>query len=221
MVEVTVPVTGEHGIPLRWNAVVLAGGRATRLGGVAKPLVEVRGRTMLEAALAAAVGADRVVVVGSVPVPEGVLQTVEDPPHSGPAAGLAAGLRALDPSAPWTLVLASDLPGAEHAVPALLDVAAADPPVDGVCFHDETSHPQWMLAVYRTEALEQAVGAVDTTDLSLRRLLAPLTLRSIPGDAAAIADCDTWDDIRAADTAADPGAFATPRTPTSQRRDDT
>ena len=101
------------GMPLRWNAVVLAGGRATRLGGVAKPLVTVRGRTMLEAALAATAGAVQVVVVGDVPVPASVLRTREDPPHGGPAAGLAAGLRALEEPAAWTVVLASDLPGAE------------------------------------------------------------------------------------------------------------
>lgn len=202
----TSPPARAHGMPLEWNAVVLAGGRATRLGGVVKPLVEVRGRTMLEAALAAATDARQVVVVGDVPVPEGVLRTREDPPHGGPAAGLAAGLAALDDPTPWTLVLASDLPGAERAVPVLLEVASTDPPVDGVCFHDETSHPQWMLAVYRTAALARVVEAVDTTDLSMRRLLAPLTLRSVPGDPEVIGDCDTWEDIRAADGAAVPDA---------------
>ncbi len=215
MVEVTGPAAPGHGIPLRWNAVILAGGRATRLGGVAKPLVEVRGRSMLQAALAATSAADLVVVVGAVPVPQGVLQTVEDPPHGGPAAGLAAGLAALGTAAPWTVVLASDLPGVEHAVPVLLAAAHDDPPVDGICFHDSESHPQWMLATYRTDALRRAVEAVDTTDLSMRRLLSPLTLRSIPGDSAVIGDCDTWEDIEAANATAVPDG-PTPR-PTRKR----
>ena len=64
----------------RHDAVILAGGRATRLGGTAKPLVEVAGRTLLQSALDAASGADRIVVVGPVPVPPGVLRPVEDPP---------------------------------------------------------------------------------------------------------------------------------------------
>lgn len=204
MVEVTGPAAPGHGIPLRWNAVILAGGRATRLGGVAKPLIEVRGRTMLDAALAAAAAAESIVVVGAVPVPHGVLQTVEDPPHSGPAAGLAAGLDKLETSTPWTLVLASDVPGVELAVPGLLAVAGDDPPVDGICFHDSQSHPQWMLAIYRADALRRAVAAVDTTNLSMRRLLAPLTLRAIAGDSAVIGDCDTWADIDAANTRAAP-----------------
>lgn len=194
----TDPPVLEDGIPLRWNAVVLAGGRATRLGGVVKPLIQVHGRTMLDAALAAASGAQRIAVVGAVAVPDGVLQTVEEPPHGGPAAGLTAGLATLDVPAPWTLVLASDLPGVELAVPTLLAAAAGDPPVDGVCFHDSESHPQWMLAIYRSEPLRRVIETTDTTDLSMRRLLAPLTLRTIPGDSAAISDCDTWDDVHAA-----------------------
>lgn len=186
------------------DAVILAGGRATRLGGTAKPLVEVAGRTLLQSALDAASGADRIVVVGPVPVPPGILRTVEDPPFSGPAAALTAGLAALveaggpGESAPWTLVLAADLPRAAVAVPELLSVAAAEPAADGVCFHDAQSHPQWMLAVYRSAALREAVSAVSTTDLSMRRLLAPLTLMTVPGEATDIADCDTWQDIEAA-----------------------
>lgn len=183
---------------IAYTAVVLAGGRAARLGGVAKPLLEVGGRSLLEAALAAARGAQEVVVVGEVPVPVGVRRVVEDPPHSGPAAGLAAGIGELTVDAPWTLVLASDVPGVDRAVPALLAAAESDTGADGVCFHDGTGHPQWMLALYRTAPLRTAIDATATTDLSLRRLLAPLRLRSIAGDPAAIADCDTWDDVEAA-----------------------
>lgn len=181
-------------------AIILAGGRAARLGGaVAKPLIVVGGRTMLDAALAAARGASQVVVVGDVPVPPGVLQTLEDPPFGGPAAGLTAGLAALCAADPWVLVLASDVPGVEAAVPVLLaEAARLGPEVDGICFHDESGHPQWMLALYRTAVLRRAVAGVETTDCSLRRLLAPLTLTTIPGTDWAIADCDTWDDIDAA-----------------------
>ena len=81
-----------------FDAVVLAGGTARRLGGVSKPDVELAGRRLLDHALAATAGARRVVVVApaSVAVPDGVTRTLEDPPHGGPVAGLAAGLAALD-----------------------------------------------------------------------------------------------------------------------------
>ncbi|WP_275693401.1 NTP transferase domain-containing protein [Nocardioides sp. TF02-7] len=45
-------------------AVVLAGGRGSRLGGFDKAGIEVRGRTLLEHALDAVVDAAEVVVVG-------------------------------------------------------------------------------------------------------------------------------------------------------------
>ena len=95
-------------------------------------------------------------------------------------------------------MLASDVPGVDRAVPVLLAAATGASGSDGVCFHDAEGHPQWMLALYRTAALRAAVAAVPTTDLSLRRLVEPLTLRTIPGDTADIRDCDTWDAVESA-----------------------
>lgn len=204
---------------IAYTAVILAGGRASRLGGVTKPLLDVGGRSLLDAALAAAAGAEEVVVVGDVPVPAGVRQIVEDPPRSGPAAGLAAGVAHLSMAAPWTLVLASDVPGADRAVPGLVAAAADDRDNDGVCFHDETGHPQWMLAMYRTPPLRNALDAVETTDLSLRRLLAPLRLRTIAGDPAAIADCDTWDDVETARSRNRERAWGSESADTADERD--
>lgn len=181
------------------SAIILAGGRGSRLGGVAKPLIEVGGRTMLAAALEAAAGADEVVVVGEVPVPDGVRQVVEDPPFGGPAAGVAAGLAALDSQAAWVLLLASDVPGVDAVVPELVAAAGnLDRDLDGVCYEDEAGHPQWILGLYRSAPLRAAAAAAETTNLSLRRLLAPLRLHTIQGDSALIADCDTWDDIKSA-----------------------
>ena len=51
-----------HPAPLlRFDAVVLAGGRARRLDGAAKPLLVHRGTTLLATALAAVDGAERIV----------------------------------------------------------------------------------------------------------------------------------------------------------------
>ncbi|MCW2566643.1 MAG: molybdopterin-guanine dinucleotide biosynthesis protein MobA, partial [Mycobacterium sp.] len=47
-----------------YTAVVLAGGRARRLGGIAKPAVDVGGRPMLARVLAAVADAGHVIVVG-------------------------------------------------------------------------------------------------------------------------------------------------------------
>ena len=72
------------------GAIVLTGGRASRLGGADKAGIAVAGRPMLETVVrAAAAVADAVVTVG----PGG--DTCEEPPYSGPVAGIAAGLAAL------------------------------------------------------------------------------------------------------------------------------
>ncbi|MFD2394956.1 NTP transferase domain-containing protein [Dietzia aerolata] len=72
------------------GAIVLTGGRASRLGGVDKARLAVGGRPMVETVLRAARAvATAVVTVG----PGG--DTREEPPHSGPVAGIAAGLAAL------------------------------------------------------------------------------------------------------------------------------
>src|SRR4051812_48035383 len=76
-----------------WTAVVLAGGRAARLGGRAKPQLEVGGRAMLATVLAAAAGATARVVVGPPqPVPAGVVVVREEPPGGGPVTAVRAGL---------------------------------------------------------------------------------------------------------------------------------
>lgn len=107
-----------------YDAVVLAGGRARRLGGVSKPDVAVGGRRLLDRTLEATVGAREVVVVGPAEVaPPGVRVTREDPPGGGPVAGLAAGLAALPDGAAWVLVLACDLPRVAGAVGDLLTAA--------------------------------------------------------------------------------------------------
>jgi CTP:molybdopterin cytidylyltransferase MocA len=71
-----------------YDAVILAGGRGSRLGA-SKPDLRVGGLRLLDIALAAASGAGRIVVVGDVDVPTGVLRTREEPAFGGPVAALA------------------------------------------------------------------------------------------------------------------------------------
>ena len=179
-----------------FDAVVLAGGRGSRLGGVSKADLVVGGVRLLDRVLDAAHDARTRVVVGDVEVPDGILVTREDPPGTGPAAGLAAGLAAIASPAPWTLVLACDLPDATGVVPALLDAAsAADAGTDGCCALGRDGSTQWLLALYRTEALRRAVAAYgDPRNRSVRGLLAPLTLTRVEAAGGVPDDLDTWAD---------------------------
>ncbi|PIM70635.1 molybdenum cofactor guanylyltransferase [Streptomyces sp. JV178] len=104
-----------------YDAVVLAGGAARRLGGADKPGVRVGGRALLDRVLAACAGARTTVVVADPrPTARPVLWAREDPPGGGPVAALDAGLRRT--TAPYVVVLSADLPFlAEETVRRLLD----------------------------------------------------------------------------------------------------
>lgn len=87
-----------------YDAIVLAGGRASRLDGAAKPGLLSDGVPLLHLALDAAGDARRIAVVGPDdlaaaiaphPAAPRTLLTREDPPFGGPVAGIAAGLAAL------------------------------------------------------------------------------------------------------------------------------
>ena len=82
---------------MEFDAIILAGGRSSRLGGVPKSGLIYDGATLLERSLRAAGAARRTVVVGPDPggLPGGVLTCREEPPFAGPAAAIAAGLAAL------------------------------------------------------------------------------------------------------------------------------
>jgi molybdopterin-guanine dinucleotide biosynthesis protein A len=194
-------------VPDTFDAIVLAGGTAQRLDGVSKPDVELSGRRLLDHVLAATAGADRVVVVApdTVTVPGGVLRTLEDPPHGGPVAGIAAGLAALDghpargeAAAPLLLLLSCDVPFAAGAVPRLLE-AVTTTEQDGACLKDSSGYLQWLVGVYRTAALRARLDtlAPELRGSSVRALTSHLSLTAVPAQGREAADVDTWPDLDA------------------------
>ncbi|MBD0745947.1 NTP transferase domain-containing protein [Streptomyces sp. CBMA152] len=184
-----------------YDAIVLAGGAARRLGGVDKPGVRVGGRALIDRVLAACAGAGETVVVGGRrATSRPVSWARENPPGGGPLAALDAGLRRT--SAPLVLVLSADLPFlGEPTVEALLSEVGER---EGVLCVDRDGRVQPLVAVYRAEPLrrELALLAAEhgglgglpvrllTAELDLGRLDAPEPLASF--------DCDTWEDIAAA-----------------------
>jgi molybdopterin-guanine dinucleotide biosynthesis protein A len=180
------------------GAILLAGGRGSRMGGVAKPLLEVGGMTLLDAALSAArdAGADPIVVVGP---PDdahaGLTWTREDPPFGGPAAAILTALPLI--TTPRTLVLACDLPRVAEAVRLLLSVADD---ADGACLEDATGHRQWLTGLYRTDALRAAAETMPDAgrNASVRALLGGLAVTAVAASDAVAFDIDTWDDLSTA-----------------------
>jgi molybdopterin-guanine dinucleotide biosynthesis protein A len=187
-------------------AVVLAGGKAARLGGRAKPQLEVGGRTMLATVLAAVAGADKRIVVGPPqPVPEGVVVVRERPPGGGPVTALRAGLGEVDTDV--VAVLAGDLP---FLSAALIEELRAGLRGDGVLVVDDGGRDQLLLGFWRTAALRRALDAV-AGPAPVRRLLTGLDVDRIhptvqPGRPAPWLDCDTPTDLARARQFADPPA---------------
>ena len=178
-----------------FDAIILAGGRGSRLGGVSKADLVVGGRRLLDVVLEAVRRARTTVVVGPVAVPDGVLVTVEDPPGTGPAAGIVAGLESVERSAEWTVVLACDLPGVQAAVPRLLAATTRDDDLDGYCLASAGGNPQWLLGIHRTTRLRAAARAYgDPRNRSVRGLLAGMRLGLLPDVDEDGRDVDTWVD---------------------------
>ncbi|WP_311380786.1 NTP transferase domain-containing protein [Arthrobacter sp. ISL-28] len=171
---------------MEFDALILAGGRSSRLGGSPKSELIYDGETLLNRAISAARGARRIVVVGPEPqsLPPGVLTCREDPPFAGPAAAIAAGLARLrhpdrslaggnagttgaeDAVAAYTLILACDMPHAAGAVQALQEalhagIAGSQAVVrqgnDGVMAASADGRLQPLAGFYRTAALRAAI----------------------------------------------------------------
>ncbi|ONM48106.1 NTP transferase domain-containing protein [Nocardia donostiensis] len=186
------------------DAIVLAGGRASRMGGVDKPAIVIGGRSMLDAALTAAASCGRTVVVGPhrPELDPAVVQVREVPPGSGPVAAIGAGLAALghDP-APRVVVLAADVPFlTEWSVVDLLR-RAHESGADAVFAADESGRPQYLIGVWRRSALAARLQRLDSLINQPMKALVPdeTVIVPLPG----IADCDTAEEVRAARAAAE------------------
>lgn len=180
-----------------WAAIILAGGRASRLDGVDKAGIELGGRTLLEWTLDGVIDAREVVVVGEpVPTERPVTFTREDPRYGGPVAGLLTGLDALVSLPRFVGVIAVDMPHVHHGTWRRLLAAAAEGAGDGAILIGPDG--RWQLAAVLATARLQEVRPdyEHQHDYPLKRLIAPLTLAPVPAEGREHEDIDTWADLR-------------------------
>lgn len=213
----------------RLDAIVLAGGRASRLGGIDKPALVIRGARLVDHAVdgASAAGADQVILVGPhrtpTTAPVRLVEVREDPPFGGPVAALEAGLAQV--TAPLVLLLAADLPYAELAASTLLAsvdeltrvTPAAAAMTDGVVLVDEEGRDQWLAGVYLVGPLRSAIARLNgrTANASLRLLVQGLRIHRTKAEGSAVdidtyADAESWGAALVHDPAARPRSAAAP-----------
>lgn len=176
-------------------AVVLAGGRGSRLGGVDKSSVEISGRTLLARALDAVVDATEVVVVGEpVPTERPVTFCCESPRYGGPVAALLTGRDALLRATPYLAVVAVDMPRLGPGTLRRLRESA--PGHDGAALVDPDGRRQlaMVLSLARLDAVRP--DHEGQHDLPLHRLLSGLDLVAVPACGSEHRDVDTWADLR-------------------------
>jgi molybdopterin biosynthesis enzyme/molybdopterin-guanine dinucleotide biosynthesis protein A len=189
------------------DAIVLAGGRATRMGGVDKPALIVGGRSMLDAALGSVAACVRRVVVGPHRpelAPE-IRQMQEVPAGSGPVAAIAAGLRALeecDFPAELVVVLAADLPFLTAAAIDELIRQATGSGADAVFATDASGRPQYLVGAWRRTALLAGLDRLDSLMNQPMKALVPVDTVLVP--LTGVTDCDTPEEIRRARDGAAP-----------------
>ena len=217
-------------------AVILAGGMSRRLGGVPKAGLLLEGQTLLArtvdgamqaieqgsaqptTAVGGAGAGARIAVVGPVDktrewisgaVSHGQVMFVqEDPPYSGPAAGIAAGLAALaarvltalDADAEHVLVLACDMPRAGEIAVLLMDALVGCEAGSGIMAVDD-GRKQPLAGIYPLAALNASVDAARQAgklqNASVFSLLASVFIKECVVPVGLSADIDTWQDAHA------------------------
>lgn len=174
----------------RFDAIVLAGPRSERLGGVDKAMIDVGGSTLIDRVLAGLEEARLIVAVGPArAVARQVRWCEEQPPGGGPVAAFSAGIAACE--AQFVLLLAADLPFVSGAVPAL--IAGLTEGVDVAVLVDDSGRPNYLASAWRrTSAESRLAGLGNPTGLSMKMFFDGLTIAEVVDDDDWGTDCDTW-----------------------------
>lgn len=178
-----------------FDALVLAGGAAARLGGRDKSLLLVGGRSLFDRVVDSVAEARRVIVVGPPRATEHEVGWArERPPGGGPVAAIEAGLGGV--AAATVVVVAADMPFLDRAVVAALVEGARSS--DACMLRDAAGRVQPLAAAYDTRALRTCMTRVaEPAGASVSSLVASMQVSYLDHPTAGI-DIDTWDDVAAA-----------------------
>ncbi len=184
------------------TALILAGGKATRLGGIDKAQLRIGGRTIFERQVAALAPCVAEIVVSSPREITGYRRVVDPVTGAGPLAGIAAGLAAA--VTPWLFVVAGDMPHVSRALIELI-LSHAGPTCDAVGIRiggmPEPLCTAMRISVWRPIVEERlAAGRLKAsallTDAPARvRWIEDAEVRSIAPDLRALHNVNTPEDL--------------------------
>lgn len=176
---------------------ILAGGRATRLGGRDKAWLQRDGvPQILHVARHLAAGCDAVLVSANRALPRyaqhGLCAVADLVPDLGPLGGLQALAGAC--ASPWLFTAPVDIAHADAGLLAGLAAAGGD----GAVVHDDDG-VQPLLALYRLQPLRAALqDALDSGELSVQALQARLGLPRVRVEGLRLGNLNTPCDLRLA-----------------------
>jgi molybdopterin-guanine dinucleotide biosynthesis protein A len=171
-------------------AIIVAGGAARRLGGVAKPWLLVADLPIVQHVVNAVhPHVTTIVIVGEPPIDTDpiadVLWALESPAGGGPAAAIRAGMQVLSDDVTEVLLLAGDAP---FVTPALADLMARPLQHDGVAAVSD-DNVQYLCSRISRGALATAVAAGGA---SMHSVFDHLQIDTIE---VRVTDADTWEDV--------------------------
>jgi molybdopterin-guanine dinucleotide biosynthesis protein A len=184
--------TGNASIP---DSIIVAGGRATRMGGVDKAMLPLglSGETLLADIIKSCPG--KVFVVGN---PREIGSDTADlvtwvpdlNPGGGPAAGIWSGLTSV--TSEYVFISAADQTLSSDTVSTLIAAALGR---DGAWAIRSDGNGQPLCACVRTELLRDLLTSTQGANQSPLRLLSSLQMVGVNVNPDQVVDFDTWQDV--------------------------
>lgn len=182
-----------------WSAIILTGGTSKRFGADKAEAI-LAGRALIDHLISAIPEEIPIIVVGPnrAAFDTRVQVTQESPPFSGPVAAIAAGVKLVRTE--LVAIFATDMPFGPLLIPQLL--SSMNDECQAVLPLDTSGFVQPLTALYRVDALNQALSSLETViGESMRRLVANMRVVQVPivsEESRLLIDIDTQENLAAA-----------------------
>ena len=173
------------------SSLVIAGGKASRLGGIDKTMLPlgINGRALLEEVIAAC--PPPVVVAGSPRSITAEVTWVSDLTEGGgPAAGIWAGLAHV--TTEYVFLSAGDQQLSSEIVQQICEAAVDE---DGAWALRKDGQGQPLLACVKSDLLRELLAPTEGVNTSPLKLMQQLDMVGIKVEESQIRDVDTWSDV--------------------------